>query len=994
MFPLIGSDGKITCTISLSLQLLFMLLFAMQASAGLYEWETNGPYGGDTRAIAIDPIYPTTLYAGLNARGGIYKSTNGGDSWSAIGSGLMDSASVEVYGVYSIAIDPITPTTLYAATYNGGVFKSTNGGSNWQQSSNGITHLFINTIAIDPTNPNIVYAGSGGGFFRSMDGGNSWQNASTGIKDPIHDYIAVFINKIIIDPKNVRTLYLGTNSGVFKSTNGGDSWTSVNSGLTDIFVAALAIDPNNTNVLYVGVGDGVFKSSNGGDSWRPVNTGLPAIAPYPINSTIVKVNPVHSDTIYTLINAGLFTSSNGGDTWSQLTYDARVNEVEIDPTAPNTLYMGTYGDGISKSIDYGNSWSLKKLGISGSIITSVVQDPTVPTTVYAGDNGKGVLKSTNGGGSWSSATTGLSNKSVLSLAINPATPSTLYAGTITGVFRTTNSGDSWSLVGNVDVVRAMAIDQAIPSTVYAATDDGIFKSTNSGDAWSKVSIDLPSVTMRTIVVDPGDSHTVYAGTQLGVFKSTNGGANWNQMYLGMKDPSLFLFVNSIAIDPINTGTIYAASERGVYKSTNGGDSWSSTSDSIWFSVVVIDPTNRNTVYAIAGHDFWVSIDGGGSWYKISTNRINGVSIFPLSLVSASPNIIYAGAHGGGVNSMTLANSTTIVANPPGAAYVSARNVALFANKPASIYYTTDGSDPTTSPTRQAYSALIPVAANTTLKSYGVDSFGIAGSQNVANYVIDTVAPTTTPAPDGAAFASAQSVSLACSDGTGSGCTTTYYCLGTGCTPTTVYAGPIPISSTTDLRYYSSDVAGNREAIKTSTYCFNGSLTVSIIGSGSVHGTSTLGQNYSCALATCPAIQYAYGDTAILMATDSADYHFAGWSGACTATYGDCILLMTANRSVTASFNFVSPVRLYNQSGSHDYGNVADAYAGIADNSGGTIACREPDLIGRLNLDRPVTLLLKGGYDITFSSNASHMTVLQGGLTVGQGSLTVENIAVR
>jgi len=124
MLQVNGSTRSITCcTITLLLQVLLMLGLAAPASAGVYEWVSNGPYGGDARAIAIDPIYPKTLYAGFNIRVGMYKSTNGGDSWSAINSGLMDS-SVDVYGVFSIAIDPITPTTLYAGTYNGGVFKS------------------------------------------------------------------------------------------------------------------------------------------------------------------------------------------------------------------------------------------------------------------------------------------------------------------------------------------------------------------------------------------------------------------------------------------------------------------------------------------------------------------------------------------------------------------------------------------------------------------------------------------------------------------------------------------------------------------------------------------------------------------------------------------------------------------------------------------------------------------------------------------------------
>jgi photosystem II stability/assembly factor-like uncharacterized protein len=991
--------GKPSYTVALFFQLLLTLLLTAPASAGIYEWVSNGPTGGDARAVAVDPIYPTTLYAGFNNRGGLYKSTNGGETWNAIGRGLMDSP-VSVYGVFAIAIDPVTPTTLYAGTFSGGVFKSVNGGSDWQQASNGLTDLFINTVAINPANPSILYAGTEIGLCRSIDGGNSWQNASNGLKDPVHGNVSVFVNDIVIDPKTPGTLYLGTYSGVFKSTNGGDNWVSVNSGLPELGVATLDIDQKNTKVLYAGMGQGVFKSSDGGASWRPANTGLPSKGGFPINSTTIKVDPVNPGTLYTLINCGLFKSSNGGDTWSQLTTDDHVNTLTIDPVTPTTLYLQTYAEGIAKSIDSGHSWASKNSGITGSFTTAVVQDPGVPTTVYAADNGKGVFKSTNRGGNWIRSNSGLSNLSVMSLAIDPATPSTLYAGNDDGVSRSTNRGDSWSLVGkNVPgPVRSIAVALSVPSIIYAATDVGVFKSSNRGDSWDKVSINFPYVVMGKLAVDPRDSEIVYAGTQLGVFKSTNGGVNWKQMYVGMKDPSLYFFALSIAIDPVNTSILYAATERGVFKSTNGGDSWTSTSDGSWMSAIVIDPTDRNILYAGTGQNFWVSNNAGGSWYPIQTNRTNGFGFTCFAIASGDPTTMYAGTDGGGVNSMNLANATTTVAKPRGAVYVSAQQVSLFSNAPATIYYTTDGSDPASSPTKRIYSDSIRIASDLTVKSYGVDHQGIAGPGSAASYVIDTAAPTTTLTPGSGRYASSLSVSLACSDGTGSGCAKTYYCLGTNCTPISVYSGPIPVSATTDLRYYSADIAGNREAIATSRFTLGnqtgGLLTVSINGSGSVHGTSTFGQNYSCAAATCPAAQYAYGDEVLLIATDSADHHFGGWSGACTASSGSCLLTMTADRGVTATFSMVTPIRLYKQSGSQDYQKLSDAYAGVVDREGSTIACREVSLVGGLVLDRPVALRFKGGYDTSFAGNVAHVTALQGELIVRQGSIKVENLVLR
>ncbi|BDV42977.1 hypothetical protein GURASL_19000 [Geotalea uraniireducens] len=171
------------------------------------------------------------------------------------------------------------------------------------------------------------------------------------------------------------------------------------------------------------------------------------------------------------------------------------------------------------------------------------------------------------------------------------------------------------------------------------------------------------------------------------------------------------------------------------------------------------------------------------------------------------------------------------------------------------------------------------------------------------------------------------------------------------------------------------------------------LKVTITGNGAVHGSSILGQNYSCATADCPATPYVSGDRVTLSATASADYLFSGWGGDCAAT-GDCSLTMDADRQASALFTFVQPVRLFQQTSSLDFGTIAGAYAVIADNATATIACRASSLTGWLAFDRPVTLQLKGGYDTSFGSNRTDYTTIQGGVTIGKGSLTVEQLIIR
>jgi photosystem II stability/assembly factor-like uncharacterized protein len=228
----------------------------------------------DINSLAIDPANPSTLFAGTTS--GVFKSTNGGGSWNTVNTGLTNTL------VTALAIDPTTPATIYAGTLGidtpgfptfGGVFKSTNGGGEWDEVLTlSSTNTMVSRLAVDPISPMTVYAGTSGPPFgemwKSTDGGVSW--------NPINNGIPNFpVTALVIDPINPATLYAGTSLGVFKTTNRGGNWSDVNVGLTNINVQALAVDPATPGTLYAGTHlGGVFKSTTGGGSWSAVNTGL------------------------------------------------------------------------------------------------------------------------------------------------------------------------------------------------------------------------------------------------------------------------------------------------------------------------------------------------------------------------------------------------------------------------------------------------------------------------------------------------------------------------------------------------------------------------------------------------------------------------------------------------------------------------------------------------------------------------------------------------
>src|SRR6266851_2903892 len=207
-------------------------------------------------AVVIDPTNSATLYAATSSGGGVFKSTNRGSNWSAVNTGLTVTAGTSTFvpTVNALALDPINPATLYAGTLKGGgVFTSTNGGVTWSAINSGLTVssggstfvLTVNALAIDPTNPTTLYAGTSSGVFKSTDSGNNWNDFSNGLTN-------TFLHDIVIDPTNPATLYAATSEGIFKSINAAGNWSAANNGSTTLKTNALALDSTTPDHVYAG----------------------------------------------------------------------------------------------------------------------------------------------------------------------------------------------------------------------------------------------------------------------------------------------------------------------------------------------------------------------------------------------------------------------------------------------------------------------------------------------------------------------------------------------------------------------------------------------------------------------------------------------------------------------------------------------------------------------------------------------------------------------
>ena len=640
-----------------------------QAVAG--DWRfIGGPEGGAVEALIVDPLNPTTVYAGTDGAG-VFKSIDGGVSWVPAGNGLPLTypLGLAYTAVHALAVDPGTPSTLYAGA-DRALFKSLDGGNSWAAITNDSLPLIpsnknnaVYSLALDPHAPGTVYAGLyTGGVFKSVDGGVSWASASSGLaSSPIY--------ALAIDPATPTTLYAGTYAGIFKSTDGGASWALASNGLTNLHVHTLAVDPASTTTIYAGTerqGGGVFKSTDGGASWSAVNNGITEL--YVSSLAVDQQEP---NVIYAGTYRGLFRSTDGGASWlaaaNGLPSANWVRALALNPGTPANVYAGTYDSGVFRSNDGGTSWVAANSGLTALTVGTLAIDPRTPSRVYAGSlseccRGR-VFVSEDGGASWGPATVLHSGYYLYALAVDPATPSTLYAGMASSaVFKSVDSGASWvAAYTTVSDVYALAVDPKTPSTLYVGGGNafqgygGVAKSLDAGTSWTTANHGLTDLWVNALALDPVTPTTLYVGTYTdGVFKSTDAGGSWTAVNVGL--PLRFYDGNPVAqpikglaVDPQTPSIVYATLWEGVFKSTDAGASWAAASDGLPsylhlpVTAFAVNQAAPSILYAGTYSGVFTSTDGGGSWTGPGTT--SGHHIFSLA-VAPHGRTAYAGTNGG------------------------------------------------------------------------------------------------------------------------------------------------------------------------------------------------------------------------------------------------------------------------------------------------------------------------------------------------------------
>jgi photosystem II stability/assembly factor-like uncharacterized protein len=627
-------------------------------------------------AVAVAPSNPNIIYAAsgeglhrpdLSVGNGIYKSTDAGKTWTHLG--LRDGQQIP-----ALAIDPRNPNKIFAAVLGHpygpneerGLFRSTDGGESWQKAIYKDENTGASDVEIDPSNPDVIYAsmwearegpwednnevnGSGGGLFKSTDGGSTWHPVTNSLpKDLSQIYVA-------IAPSDSHRLYatLATASGAlafYRSDDAGENWSKITDdprpsgriGGGDLAIPR--VDSKNADIVY-SASTVTMKSTDGGKTWAGFR-GAPGGDDY----QNLWINPNDSNIILLVSDQGALVTVNGGASWSSWYNQptAQLYHVAVTPTFPYRVCAGQQESGSVCISSRGNDGAItfRDWHPVGVIEYGyVAPDPLDPDIIYGG--GRSEVSKFH----WSTGQ--VQNVTPIPLRspkfrttrseptmFSPLDPHTLYfASNI--LFKTTDGGNSWQTISNDLTREAPAIPASVGSlipkgadkqrgviyalapsfknidTLWAGTDDGlIWQTRNGGKKWNDITPkDLtPWSKVTQISASHFDDDTAYASVSRFrindqhpyIYRTHDGGKNWKLVAAGLPD---FGPVDTVREDSVRQGLLFAGTENSVWVSFDDGDHWQSLQLNLpHTSMRDLWIHNDDLIVATHGRSFWILDD--------------------------------------------------------------------------------------------------------------------------------------------------------------------------------------------------------------------------------------------------------------------------------------------------------------------------------------------------------------------------------------------------
>jgi photosystem II stability/assembly factor-like uncharacterized protein len=628
------------------------------------------------------PSQPSVFYAGVHT-GGVWKTDDYGRTWKPI----FDDAPTGSVG--DIAVSPSHPDILYVGTGEGlhrpdlgvgdGIFKSTDGGDTWKHVGLGDVQQ-VGRLIVHPTEPDIVFVAGLGhpygpneerGVFRTIDGGETWEK----VLYIDHNTGAITVE---IDPSNPQTLFAalwehrvapwengrfsGTNSGIYKSTDGGSTWRHLTEGLPAaadrLGATGIGIAPSDSNRIYAtvtaSVARGIYRSDDGGESWKLVSDD-------PRLRGDIRVHPQNPDRVFVGTTAS-YRSDDGGETWTSIKGAPGGDDYQriwINPEQPDIMLF-TADQGATVTVNGGRTWS-SWYNQPTAQLYHVTTDNQFPYWVYGGQQESGAIGTSsrgNGGQVSFRDWIGIGADEYGYAAPDPLNPDIIYGGRVVRFNKATGQAQNVApealRSGEYRILRTMPLlfHPADPEMLIFATNV-LWKTTSGGQHWEIISPDLsrerPEVPdsvgdFRTADLDtmprrgviyavgasPLDVDTIWAGTDDGLVHVTqNGGETWadvtpsqlrswdkvSQLDAGHFDEqTAYVAINAIRRNDMRPH---------VYRTHDGGTTWSRIVSGLHdmgpVNVVREDPKQPGLLFAGTEREVYFSIDDGEHWQSLRMN---------------------------------------------------------------------------------------------------------------------------------------------------------------------------------------------------------------------------------------------------------------------------------------------------------------------------------------------------------------------------------------
>lgn len=418
-------------------------------------WQMTGPYGGDVKALVIDPRNADRVLIGTND-GQLFRSTDGGQIWRRLRPGIKAPG----FAITFIHFDQAQAGTIFVGVKQvkdakddatgGGLYVTRDNGESWREIVALREHSVLG-FAQAAKDPDVVVTVARDGVYHSADHGANWRRIT-----PENDKELTGFHSAAIDPRDPNTIFVGTWHLPWKTTDGGETWKLTGMKETgmvdDSDIFQIRIDEANPDTMWMCACSGIYRSTDGSANWTKVK-GIPYSAR---RTHTIYQHPTLPEVVFAGTTEGLWRSVKSGapDTWRQVTSRLVINAIAVHPDRPERVFAATENYGILISNDGGENYELSNAGFISRYVNTVVADRTERGRIYAGvlydsANG-GFFISEDGGLTWKQSVEGMGVRDVFSIYQSETEPETIYAGTNSGLFRSENRGLSWAQVKRID----------------------------------------------------------------------------------------------------------------------------------------------------------------------------------------------------------------------------------------------------------------------------------------------------------------------------------------------------------------------------------------------------------------------------------------------------------------------------------------------------------------------------------------------------------------